>query len=418
MLLVVDALGDHGRSGGVDGAASSLDLSVRAAAAVAEHHIRAGDRVGLRVVGGGGGLVGYGAGTRHLRVLLDQLAGVRAGELPEGIADRLQLRVTGGSVVFVFSPMLGEAIVTATATLVQRGAARGGRRHASAGRERPGCPTASTRGSPSWPGGCAGSSATGARRARRPRLPGDPLARAPARSTTCCAGWPAAPAAAGLGRWRPVKLLTRESRSRLLLRAVVLVAPVLALLLPGPATRRTAGSSRSPLALSVGVRGDARVAAGRRVPRPGGRLVGAGRGRRVPVGAVPAARSCSPPTSPRCCCPTGRPRCRSAPRSSASGCGAAPARSRRRRSGGRRAGRRPAGTAGHLGRRARLRDRGVRGRGYRGHHPGGAGVSPTRPRGVRRARALRGRGGPPGPGDVVRRDRGGGWAAGRARSAR
>ena len=121
VLLVVDALGDHGRSGGLDGEPSSLDQSVRAAAALAEHHIRAGDRVGLRVVGGDGGHLGYGAGTRHLRVLLDLLAGVRPGELPEGIASRLQLRVTGGSVVFVFSPMLGAAIVTATATLVQRG---------------------------------------------------------------------------------------------------------------------------------------------------------------------------------------------------------------------------------------------------------------------------------------------------------
>ena len=120
VLLVVDALGDHGTSGGVDGAATSLDQSVRAAAAVAEHHLGVGNRVGLRIVGGDGGLLGYGAGTRHLRMLLDLLAGVRPGELPEGIADRLQLRVTGGSVVFVFSPMLGQAIVTATASLVQR----------------------------------------------------------------------------------------------------------------------------------------------------------------------------------------------------------------------------------------------------------------------------------------------------------
>jgi uncharacterized protein (DUF58 family) len=121
VLLVVDVLGDHGRSGGLDGAASSLDQGVRAAAAVAEHHIRAGDRVGLRIVGGDGGLLGFGAGSRHLRILFDLLAGVRAGELPEGIANRLQLRVTGGSVVFVFSPMLGQTIVTATASLVQRG---------------------------------------------------------------------------------------------------------------------------------------------------------------------------------------------------------------------------------------------------------------------------------------------------------
>ncbi len=121
VMLVVDALGDHGWSGGLDGTASSLDQGVRAAAAVAEHHIRTGDRVGLRIIGGDGGVLGYGSGRRHLRSVFDLLAGVRAGELPDGIESRLQLRVTGGSVVFVFSPMLGQTIVTATASLVQRG---------------------------------------------------------------------------------------------------------------------------------------------------------------------------------------------------------------------------------------------------------------------------------------------------------
>ena len=121
VLLVVDALGDHGRSGGLEGEASSLDLSVRAAAALAEHHIRTGDRVALRVVSFDGRMVRYGAGARHLRVILDTLAGLRAGELPDAVADRLQLPATGGTVVFVLSPMLSAAIGTATATLALRG---------------------------------------------------------------------------------------------------------------------------------------------------------------------------------------------------------------------------------------------------------------------------------------------------------
>jgi uncharacterized protein (DUF58 family) len=121
VLLVVDALGDHGTSGGVEGEASSLDLSVRAAAALAEHHIREGDRVALRVVSFDGNMVRYGAGARHLRVIQDTLAGLRAGELPEAVADRLQLPATGGTVVFVLSPMLSTAIGTATATLALRG---------------------------------------------------------------------------------------------------------------------------------------------------------------------------------------------------------------------------------------------------------------------------------------------------------
>ena len=78
MLLIVDALADYGAPGGVDGAASSLDVTVRAAAAIAEHYLRRGDRVALRVVGTGGENVRYGAGRRHLRRIL-RPAGDHAG---------------------------------------------------------------------------------------------------------------------------------------------------------------------------------------------------------------------------------------------------------------------------------------------------------------------------------------------------
>ena len=119
VLLVVDALADHGVSDGVTGASSSMDLTVRAAAAVAEHHVRRGDRVALRVVGRGGEQVGYGAGARHLRRIQDRLATVRVGDLAD--ADLLSLGVTGGAVVLVFSPMLAPSVGTLTATLTRRG---------------------------------------------------------------------------------------------------------------------------------------------------------------------------------------------------------------------------------------------------------------------------------------------------------
>ena len=72
---------------------------MRAAAAIAEHHVRSGDRVALRVVGRGRELVGYGTGARHLRRLQHTLAGVRPGESREAEAGALQLGVTGGTVV-------------------------------------------------------------------------------------------------------------------------------------------------------------------------------------------------------------------------------------------------------------------------------------------------------------------------------
>ena len=121
VLLVVDALADHGRSGGTDGSASSLDLTVRAAAAIAEHHARGGDRVALRVVGSGREQVGYGSGRRHLRRLLGTIAGLRVGEPHAEGAEMLQFGATAGTVVIVLSPMLAESIGTATAALVRRG---------------------------------------------------------------------------------------------------------------------------------------------------------------------------------------------------------------------------------------------------------------------------------------------------------
>jgi len=121
VLLVVDALADHGRSGGTDGGASSLDLTVRAAAAIAEHHVRGGDRVALRLLGVSRVQVGYGSGQRHLRRLLGTIAGLRIGEPHADDAETLQFGATAGTVVIVLSPMLAESIATATATLVRRG---------------------------------------------------------------------------------------------------------------------------------------------------------------------------------------------------------------------------------------------------------------------------------------------------------
>jgi uncharacterized protein (DUF58 family) len=121
VLVVLDALADHGRSGGVDGAASSLDVTVRAAAALAEHHVRQGDRVALRVVGAGREVVGYGAGQLHLRMILSRLSALHPGS-PRGLsADQLQFGVTAGTVVIVLSPMISEVMGTATASLVRRG---------------------------------------------------------------------------------------------------------------------------------------------------------------------------------------------------------------------------------------------------------------------------------------------------------
>jgi uncharacterized protein (DUF58 family) len=119
--LVVDGLRDIGVSGGIDGTPSTLDLTVRAAAALAEHHVRAGDRVGLLVVAADGARVPLGSGPRHLQRLQGTLARVRT-EARSVAPERLDLGAGTGSVVHVLSPMLFTPLVTATASLQRRGA--------------------------------------------------------------------------------------------------------------------------------------------------------------------------------------------------------------------------------------------------------------------------------------------------------
>lgn len=121
VLLVLDALGDHGVSRGVDGSASTLDVSVRAAAAIAEHLIRQGDRVGLRILGRVGTRIPVSSGYRQLtrvrEALVRAVPGVPA-EMREGVPP---IQVPDGTIVIVLSPMLDNLAVGVAVTLMRRG---------------------------------------------------------------------------------------------------------------------------------------------------------------------------------------------------------------------------------------------------------------------------------------------------------
>jgi uncharacterized protein (DUF58 family) len=122
VLLLVDSGVEIGDSGGVGGTASSLDIGVRAAGAVAEHYLYRGERVGLRVLGSTArNAVHVSAGRRHLRRVLDTLARVSAGEHRGADPRRMRFHVPAGTVVVVFSPMLSDQAVVATTMLAQRG---------------------------------------------------------------------------------------------------------------------------------------------------------------------------------------------------------------------------------------------------------------------------------------------------------
>ena len=120
VLLLVDALAVLGESGGIDGPASSLDTAVRAAAALAEHHLRIGNRVGLRVVGGTQQVLRPAAGSRHQRRILEILAHVGAAPWAQA-PERLRLGAGAGTTVIALSPLLSPLVVTTLVDLANRG---------------------------------------------------------------------------------------------------------------------------------------------------------------------------------------------------------------------------------------------------------------------------------------------------------
>jgi len=121
VLLLVDAMADYGVSEGVGGAESSLDVTVRAAAALAEQYLLGGDRVSVRVLSPAGEFTGYRTGTAQLRRVLTVLARIRPGVPRDVEIDQIDFRATAGTVVVVLSPMLSEGLANATVRLVRRG---------------------------------------------------------------------------------------------------------------------------------------------------------------------------------------------------------------------------------------------------------------------------------------------------------
>lgn len=121
VALVVDAFSDLDPAG--DGANGSLAVSVRAASAMAEHHLRRGDRVSLTVVGGAQPLRVPGrSGGRQLVRVLEALATVEPPTRPIRIDPTRALRdVRAGAVAVIVSPLLRPEMATVLLTLAGRG---------------------------------------------------------------------------------------------------------------------------------------------------------------------------------------------------------------------------------------------------------------------------------------------------------
>ncbi len=122
VVLVVDATTDLGVSEGLDGAASSLDVTVRAAGAIAEHYLRRGDRVGLRVLGIPGQLrMTPAAGNQQLLRILHQLAAVTAGDRERRDQVSSRLGLGAGTLVVMLSACVSSLALQQAVALASRG---------------------------------------------------------------------------------------------------------------------------------------------------------------------------------------------------------------------------------------------------------------------------------------------------------
>jgi uncharacterized protein (DUF58 family) len=108
VVLVLDVLHEAGRSGGIHGARSVLDTTVRAAAGIAEHYLHRGDRVALLEYGFRARRLRAGGGRRHYHTVLEWLLGVSAAgggfePAPDAFGPHT---VSANALVVVLTPLL------------------------------------------------------------------------------------------------------------------------------------------------------------------------------------------------------------------------------------------------------------------------------------------------------------------------
>jgi len=122
VVLLVDAFSDLGPREGVDGRPTSLDLTVRAAGAMAEHYLAVGDRVSLRVVGASSvPRLRVGSGRAHLRRVLETLALIQPATERQDDGERATGGLGAGALVVVLSPLVDPSIIQIVARLGSRG---------------------------------------------------------------------------------------------------------------------------------------------------------------------------------------------------------------------------------------------------------------------------------------------------------
>ena len=124
VVVLLDVLHEAGRSGGIHGAASVLDTTVRAAAAITEHYLRQGDRVALLEYSGQPAAPARGG--RAARSCRRSSSGCCTPGPASGAADPPVFGIDphlipGSALVVVLTPMLAPQSAEMIATLARAG---------------------------------------------------------------------------------------------------------------------------------------------------------------------------------------------------------------------------------------------------------------------------------------------------------
>ncbi|MGK5738394.1 DUF58 domain-containing protein [Micromonospora sp. URMC 103] len=124
VVVLLDVLAEAGRSGGVSGAASVLDTTVRAAAAIAEHYLHRGDRVSMLEYGPAARRLRPATGRRQYLTVLEWLLDVRVessgSHEPYDQVFGPQL-LAADALVVVLTPLLDERSAQMLARLARSG---------------------------------------------------------------------------------------------------------------------------------------------------------------------------------------------------------------------------------------------------------------------------------------------------------
>ncbi|HEX6684955.1 MAG TPA: DUF58 domain-containing protein [Candidatus Limnocylindrales bacterium] len=122
VVLLLDLLADAGKSEGINGAASVLDRTVRASAAIAEHYLHLGDRVSLIEYGASARRLRPASGRRQYLTVLEWLLDADPSPVArERGSAQLAASISADALVVVLTPLLDARSASMLAGLARSG---------------------------------------------------------------------------------------------------------------------------------------------------------------------------------------------------------------------------------------------------------------------------------------------------------